>query len=125
MKVSRLLPLVFLAGCATPKSTAHTPLTPETVGPAFAEYSITTVDKDGDKVITEREWVGAGGTVKSFSSIDTDRDGKVTIEEIQTASSTDKFFTFAKKTMDTGGNTELTPVMFRSPAGAKLFAFDF
>lgn len=125
MRFFVLLPVVLLAGCASPKSTAHTPLSSRTVGPAFAQYSIEKADKNGDRFITEREWVDAGGSSKSFASIDTDRDGRLTIEEIKTASSTDKFYAFAQKTMDTGGNTELTPVTFRSPAGAKLFGFDF
>jgi hypothetical protein len=100
-------------------------MTVSTIGPAFAEYAIETVDRNGDKTITREEWVAAGGTEKSFRVIDRDRDNVLTVQEISRASSTERFFEFAKRTIDTGGNTELTPQQFRSPAGARLVSFDF
>lgn len=112
------------SGCATaPQSQA--PISAKTVGPVFAEYAVEKVDKDGDHVITRREWLAAGGSEKSFKAIDADRNSVLSVTEIKEASSTDKFFAFAKRTIDTGGNTELTPQSFRSPAGAKLFSYEF
>ena len=127
MKICRAaFPLVIvLAGCASPRTVSRTPMTASTIGPAFAEYSIETVDRNGDKTITRQEWVAAGGTEKSFRAIDRDGDRVLTVTEISRASSSDRFFAFAKRTIDTGGNTELTPQQFRSPAGARLFSFEF
>lgn len=117
--------LIVLTGCASPRTVSRTPMTVSTIGPAFAEYSIETVDRNGDKAITRQEWVAAGGSVKSFRVIDSDRNEVLTAGEISQASSTDRFFAFAKRTIDTGGNTEMTPQSFRSPAGARLLSFEF
>ena len=127
MKFCRaVLPFVIvLAGCASQRTVSRTPMTASTVGPAFAEYSIETVDRNGDKTITRQEWVTAGGTEKSFRVIDRDHNDVLTVGEISRASSTERFFEFAKRTVDTGGNTELTPQKVRSPAGARLFSFEF
>jgi hypothetical protein len=100
-------------------------MTTSTIGPAFADYSIEVVDRNGDKTITRREWIAVGGSEKSFRAIDRNNDGVLTETEISRASSTDRFFAFAKRTVDTGGNTEMTPQQFRSPAGARLFSFEF
>jgi hypothetical protein len=125
MKFLALLALIVLTGCASSRTAARAPLTVSTVGPAFAEYSIETVDRNGDKTITRQEWIAAGGSVKSFQAIDSDRSNTLTVAEISTASSTDRFLAFAKRTVDTGGNTDLTPQNFRSPAGARLFSYEF
>ena len=125
MKISVFPLLIVLAGCASPRTVARTPLNVSTVGPAFAQYSVETVDRNGDRTITQQEWVARGGSVKSFRVIDSDHNNVLSVQEISTASSTDRFLAFAKRTIDTGGNTELTPQSFRSPAGARLFAFEF
>ncbi len=117
--------LIVLAGCASPQTVSRAPMTATTIGPAFAEYSIETVDRNKDKTITLTEWRAVGGTEKSFRAIDRDHDNVLTAGEISRASSSDRFFAFAKRTIDTGGNTEMTPQSFRSPAGARLFSFEF
>lgn len=102
-----------------------TPLTAATAGPAFAGYSLEMADSDRNKSITRSEWLSAGGTGQSFNAIDKNRDNVLTYEELSTAGSSERLFSFAKKMIDNEGSTELTPQNFRSPAGARLFSFEF
>lgn len=119
---SRALAVMILAGiCAG----CATKLTPQNVGPAFASYARQTADVNSDGFVSETEWVTSGGTAEGFVAIDKDRNGLLTIGEIKTASGTERFLAFAKSKIDTGGDSELTPRDFRSPAGAKLFSFPF
>lgn len=101
------------------------PVTAKTVGPAFTEYAIKTADTSRDGLISKSEWLAAGGSEKSFAAIDTNGDRLISAVELKTASSTDRFVEFAQKTTDLGGNTELTPKVFYSPAGARLFTYQF
>lgn len=125
MKFFVLPLLVVLAGCASSRTASRAPLNATTIGPAFAAYTVETVDRNGDQTISREEWVAAGGSEKSFRVIDSDRNNVLTVGELTAASSTERFLAFAKRSVDTGGNTELTPQTFRSPAGARLFSFEF
>lgn len=121
---------MFAACTSQPKLSTYEPLTSppvtrENIGPIFADYAVEVADTSHDGVITKSEWLAAGGTVESFTAIDMDNDKVITLSELKTASSTDRFFEFAKQHIDTGGNTSLTPQALRSPAGAKLFSFQF
>lgn len=109
----------IFAGCAS------RPLTPATVGPAFAGYVKETADVNKDGMISETEWITSGGTAEGFAAIDHDRNGLLAVGEIKTASGTDRFLVFAEKKIDTGKDGKLTPRDFRSPDGVKLFAFPF
>jgi outer membrane murein-binding lipoprotein Lpp len=125
MKSAALVVLIVLAGCASRDTVNRTALNASTVGPAFAAYSVEVADRDGNRTISREEWVAAGGSEKSFRKIDSDRNNMLTIAEITKAASTDRFLDFAKRTVDTGSNSDLTPRDFRSPAGAKLFSYQF
>lgn len=128
LKASLFFPVFFLSGCTSPESTVlmkKTPLTAAAAGPAFAGYSLEVADTDGNKCITRSEWLTAGGTEQSFNAIDKDRDNVLTHDELSSASSPDRLFSFAKKMIDNEGSTEMTPRNFRSPAGARLFSFEF
>jgi Ca2+-binding EF-hand superfamily protein len=90
-----LLPVLFLAGCAT-----TTPPTPEQnfkradkdgsgsvsrseaanliIADAFAMY-----DANGDGFVTESEFVGSGGTPENFRKINNSGSGKISLAEAQ------------------------------------------
>lgn len=122
-----LFAAVLLTSCQTPspKPAADVPLTPQTIGPAYADYVIETVDKDGDGTVTLVEWTSAGGSPRSFQKIDADRDGAVTRTELVRISSNARFLDLSVRAADVNNDKRLTPREFRSPSGVRVLRIDF
>ncbi|GAB4168077.1 MAG: hypothetical protein Fur0032_06240 [Terrimicrobiaceae bacterium] len=123
-----LLAASLSVGCQPSPQPADTPralLTRQNIGSAFADYAILTADANKSGQLSKTEWLSVGGTSSGFDSLDTNSSGKLTRLEIRKGASTDKFWAMVSQTMDVGSNTPMTPKVFRNPASARLFAYQF
>ncbi len=122
-----LFPVLLLAACKTPERTPtwDVPLTLQTIGPAYADYAIETVDRNRDERLTMVEWTTAGGTPRSFELVDENRDGVVTRTELIRFGSSTAFFDKVRRYADFNSDSKLTPRDFRSPAGIRLLRHEF
>jgi len=92
------------------------------------KFAFSKFDKDGDKVITEEEWLGVDHdpeATKHFKSIDKNQDKNITFFEFadyaDKASNIDKTFT----TIDRNGDGNLAPNEFQARPTFKIFSIRF
>jgi hypothetical protein len=76
-------------------------------------------------MITEVEWINAGGDKRSFLLVDANKDGVVTRTELIRISSNAKFFDFVRRYADFNKDNQLTPREFRSAGGVRVLRYEF
>lgn len=118
---------LLLSACQTTRKEpkVEVPLTLQTIGPAYADYAVEKADTNKDGGITLVEWMSAGGTPRSFAMIDENKDSRVSRSELIRVGSNAQFLVNARKYIDPGADTQLTPRDFRSPAGVRFLRLEF
>ncbi len=126
--LSSVLTAMLLAACQTkPDNPADwdVPLTLKTLPPVYTAYAVELADTNRDGMITEVEWINAGGDKRSFLLVDANKDGVVTRTELIRISSNAKFFDFVRRYADFNKDNQLTPREFRSAGGVRVLRYEF